>query len=74
MEFILQEEQKEAERKKIEATGTNKDAQLILSEGLSDKILQLRQIEMMRELIVSPNAKIIFTDGKSGTPVLLNDK
>jgi prohibitin 1 len=73
MEFILQAEQKEAERKKIEATGT-KDAQLILSEGLSDKILQLRQIEMMRELIVSPNAKIIFTDGKSGTPILLNDK
>jgi len=73
MEFILQAEQKEAERKKIEAQGT-RDAQVILSEGLSDKILQLRQIEMMRELITSPNAKVIFTDGKSGTPILLNDK
>ena len=37
MEFILQQEKLEAERKIIEATGT-KDAQKILSEGLTDNM------------------------------------
>jgi prohibitin 1 len=65
MEFVLLSEKKEAERKKIEAEGT-RDAQLILSEGLTDKIIQLRQIEMMRDLTNSNNAKIIVTNGQSG--------
>ncbi len=69
MEFVLQSEQREAERKLIEAKGT-RDAQLVLSEGLTDKILQLRQIEMMRELSKSPNSKIIF--GGSSQNILLD--
>ena len=68
MEFVLQAEHKEAERKKIEAQGV-RDAQKILAEGLSDQILQLRQIEMMNSLMKSQNAKIIITDGK--TPVMM---
>lgn len=71
MDFILIREKKEAERKKVEAEGT-RDAQLILSEGLTDKILQLRNIEMMRELIKSENSKVIITDGK--TPALIDAK
>lgn len=70
MEFILISEQKEAERKKIEAEGT-RDAQKILSEGLTDKILQLRQIEMMGSLTNSTNAKIIVTNGNQ--PVLIKE-
>lgn len=69
MEFVLMREKKEAERKIVEAQGT-RDAQLILSEGLTDKILQLRNIEMMRDLIKSGNSKVIITDGK--TPAFLN--
>jgi regulator of protease activity HflC (stomatin/prohibitin superfamily) len=69
MEFVLQAEKKEAERKSIEAIGI-RDAQLILSDGLTDKILQLRQIEMMGNLTNSNNSKIIFTDGK--TPVFVS--
>jgi prohibitin 1 len=69
MEFILQAEKKEAERKSIEAVGV-RDAQLILSNGLTDKILQLRQIEMLGQLTNSNNAKVIIMDGKS--PVILN--
>ncbi len=69
MEFVLMREQKEAERKIVEAKGT-RDAQLILSEGLTDKILELRNIEMMRELIKSGNTKVIITDGK--TPAFIN--
>lgn len=69
MEFVLMRETKEAERKIIEAEGT-RDAQLIISEGLTDQILQLRNIEMMRDLIRSNNTKVIITDGK--TPAFIN--
>jgi regulator of protease activity HflC (stomatin/prohibitin superfamily) len=63
MEFILQQEKLEAERKIIEATGT-KDAQKILSEGLTDNIIKIRSIEAFIELSKSNNSKIIVTDGK----------
>ena len=69
MEFILEQEQLEAQRKIIEATGS-KDAQLILSEGLTEEIIQMRSIEAFLELSNSPNAKVIITDGK--TPYLVD--
>ena len=68
MEFILQQETLEADRKIIEAKGA-RDAQKILSEGLTDKLIQIRSIEAFRELSNSQNAKIIITDGK--TPLLI---
>jgi regulator of protease activity HflC (stomatin/prohibitin superfamily) len=71
MEFVLQQEKFEAERKIIEAKGT-RDAQKILSEGLTNEILKLRSIDAFNELSKSPNTKIIVTDGK--TPFLINDK
>lgn len=63
MEFILQQEKLEAERKIIEATGT-KDSQKILSEGLTDNIIKIRSIEAFLELAKSTNSKVIVTDGK----------
>lgn len=69
MEFILISEQKEAERKKIEAQGV-RDAQLIIADGLTDKILQLRYIEAMEAYAKGNNSQIIITDGK--TPVFMN--
>jgi prohibitin 1 len=63
MEFILKQEKLEAERKIIEATGT-KDAQKILSEGLTDNIIKLRSIEAFMELSKSANSKVIITNGK----------
>lgn len=68
MEFILKQEELEAQQKIIEATGS-KDAQLILSEGLTEQIIQIRSIEAFLELAKSPNAKVIITDGK--TPYLV---
>ncbi len=68
MDFILEIERKEADRRRIEAEG-NRDAQKILAEGLSDAIIQLRSIEAFKALAESPNAKIIITDGK--TPMLI---
>lgn len=71
MEFTLQEERLEAERKIIDAKGT-RDAQQILSEGLTPDILKLRSIEAFIELSKSTNSKIIITDGK--TPYLISDE
>jgi prohibitin 1 len=64
MEFVLQQESLEAERKIIEATGA-KDAQIILSEGLTEEIIRMRGIEAFLELAQSNNSKVIITDGKS---------
>jgi len=70
MEFVLQRETKEAERKRIEAEGI-RDAQNIIKEGITDANIEWKSLEVLRELSSSPNAKIIITDGK--TPVLINN-
>tara|TARA_B100000795_G_scaffold5787_1_gene4276 strand:- start:3778 stop:4341 length:564 start_codon:yes stop_codon:yes gene_type:complete len=69
MEFILKQEKLEAQQKIIEATGS-KDAQKIISEGLTEQIIQIRSIEAFLELAKSSNTKIIITDGK--TPYLVD--
>jgi len=56
-------------QKKIEATGV-RDANLILSEGITPSILQWRNLEVMNEFAGSTNSKLILTDGQ--TPVFLN--
>ncbi len=68
MEFVLQRERLEAERKKIEARGTA-DAQKILAEGLTENTIQWRSLEVLNNLAASPNAKLIITDGT--TPVIV---
>jgi len=70
MEFILQQEKFEAERKIIEAKGT-RDSQKILAEGLTPEIIKLRSIDAFNELAKSQNSKVIITDGK--TPFLIQD-
>jgi regulator of protease activity HflC (stomatin/prohibitin superfamily) len=69
MEFVLQQERLEADRKVIEAKGT-RDAQKILSEGLTEQIIKIRSIEAFEELSKSANSKILITDGK--TPMLID--
>ena len=69
MEFVLQQEKLEAERKIIEAKGT-RDSQKIISEGLNSDIIKLRSIEAFMELSKSANSKVIITDGK--TPMLID--
>ena len=69
MEFVLQGAKKEAERKIIEAGGV-RDANKIISEGLSDKILQFKNIEAWLKLSESNNSKVIITSGNM--PMMLN--
>lgn len=69
MEFLLDREQLEAQRKIIEAEGI-RDAQKIISEGLNQNIIQWQSIEAFKALSNSPNTKVILTDGQS--PMLLD--
>jgi regulator of protease activity HflC (stomatin/prohibitin superfamily) len=68
MEFVLQKEKQEAERKKIEAEGV-RDANQIISEGLTPAIIQYKSLEVYRELSKSPNAKVIIGSGTQ--PILM---
>jgi len=71
MEFVLQKEKQEAERKRVEAQGIA-DYQKIISTGLGDKQLQYEQLQVMKGLITSPNAKVIIMGGGGKTPVILD--
>lgn len=71
MQFVLQKEKQEAERKRVEAQGIS-DYQNIINQSLTERQLQYEQIKAMKELAASPNAKIIMM-GK-GAPVILDAK
>jgi regulator of protease activity HflC (stomatin/prohibitin superfamily) len=73
MQFVLQKEKQEAERKRVEAQGIA-DYQKILSTGLSDKQLQYESILAQKEIAKSPNTKVIIMGGKGSTPFILGDK
>ena len=72
MQFVLQKEKQEAERKRVEAQGIA-DYQRIISTGLSDKQLQYESIKANLELAKSPNAKIIVL-GKGNNPMIIDGK
>jgi regulator of protease activity HflC (stomatin/prohibitin superfamily) len=72
MQFVLQKERQEADRKRVEAQGIA-DYQQILSTGLSDKQLQYESIKAQKEIALSPNTKVIIMGGK-GNPIILSDK
>ena len=70
MEFVLQKERQEAERKRVEAAGI-KDFQDIVSQGISDKLLEWKGIEATIELSRSANTKVIVVGNpKSGLPLI----
>jgi regulator of protease activity HflC (stomatin/prohibitin superfamily) len=73
MEFRLQKERQEAERKRIEAQGI-KDFQTIVSQGISEPLLRWKGIEATENLAKSPNAKVVIVGGKVGLPVILGNQ
>ena len=73
MQFVLQKEKQEAERKRVEAQGIA-DYQRIVSESLSERQLQYEQIKAMKELAGSANSKIIVMPSKGGVPIILDGK
>jgi regulator of protease activity HflC (stomatin/prohibitin superfamily) len=72
MKFVLQKEQQEAERKRIEAQGVA-DFQRIVATGISPQLLEWKGIEATEKLAASPNAKIVIVGNtKSGLPLVFS--
>lgn len=74
MKFVLQKEQQEAERKRIEAQGIA-DFQRTIAQGLSAQLLEWKGIEATEKLANSSNSKVVVIGGsKTGLPIILGDK
>lgn len=74
MQFILQKEEQEAQRKRIEAKGIA-DFQDIVTRGISEPLLRWKGIEATEKLASSPNSKIVIIGaGKDGLPIILDTK
>ena len=72
MEFVLQKEKQEAERKRVEAQGIA-DYQRIINTGLTDNQLQYEQIKALKEIATSQNSKVVIM-GNSKTPIIIDGK
>lgn len=71
MEFVIQKERSEAERKRVEAEGISA-FQKIVSEGISENLLRWKGIEATLEIAKSPNSKVVIIGaGKEGLPIIL---
>jgi len=71
MKFVLQKEQQEAERKRIEAQGIA-DFQRIVAAGISPALLEWKGIEATEKLAMSQNSKVVVIgSGKNGLPIIL---
>ncbi len=73
MQFVLQKEKQEADRKRLEAQGIA-DYQRIISAELTDKQLRYEQIKAQLALAASPNAKIIVLGDTKGSQLLIDAK
>src|SRR5215467_6063919 len=74
MNFILDKEKREAERKRIEAQGIA-DFQKIVATGISNQLLEWKGIEATEKLATSANAKVVMIGNpKNGLPLVLEPK
>ena len=72
MQFTIEKERREAERKKIEAKGIS-DFQKIVSAGITPSLLKWKGIEATRDIAQSPNSKVIIVGNDAGSlPVILS--
>eukprot|EP00316_Scyphosphaera_apsteinii_P001703 CAMPEP_0119327332 /NCGR_PEP_ID=MMETSP1333-20130426/70528_1 /TAXON_ID=418940 /ORGANISM="Scyphosphaera apsteinii, Strain RCC1455" /LENGTH=293 /DNA_ID=CAMNT_0007335899 /DNA_START=64 /DNA_END=945 /DNA_ORIENTATION=- len=73
MQYVLQKEKQEAERKKIEAGGIA-EFQRVVSQGISSEMLMWKGIETTAEIAKSSNAKIVLIgNSKDSLPLILGD-
>jgi regulator of protease activity HflC (stomatin/prohibitin superfamily) len=71
MNFRLQKETQEAQRKRIEAQGV-RDFQQIVAQGITPSLLEWKGIEATERLANSTNAKIVMVGNpKNGLPLIL---
>lgn len=71
MNFRLQKETQEAQRKRIEAQGV-RDFQQIVAQGITPSLLEWKGIEATETLAKSPNTKVVVVGNpKNGLPLIL---
>ena len=71
MQYVLTKEKQEAERKRVAAQGIA-DFQKIVTQGISEQLLEWKGIEATEKLAASPNTKVIVVGGgKTGLPLIL---
>jgi regulator of protease activity HflC (stomatin/prohibitin superfamily) len=71
MNFRLQKETQEAQRKRIEAAGI-RDFQQIVAQGISPQLLEWKGIEATESLAKSSNSKVVVIgNSKNGLPLIL---
>ena len=73
VQFSIEREQLEAERKRIEAEG-QATFQRLITESLSDRYLQYEGVQATRELAESDNAKVVVIGGDDGLPIILGNQ
>lgn len=74
MNFVLQKEKQEADRKRIEAQGI-RDFQQTVSQGISQQLLEWKGIEATERLATSTNSKVVLIGNtKNGLPLILEPK
>lgn len=75
MQFTIEKEKREAERKRIEAQGIA-DFQKIVSAGITESLLKWKGIEATLKIAESPNTKVVIVGNDAGSlPIILgNDK
>ncbi|MCB9251230.1 MAG: prohibitin family protein [Flavobacteriales bacterium] len=72
MQFVLQKEKQEAERKRVEAQGIS-DYQRIISTSLTPNQIKYEMIKAYKEMATSKNSKMIIM-GDGNSPLILDAK
>jgi regulator of protease activity HflC (stomatin/prohibitin superfamily) len=64
LKFSLEKQRNDSLMMQIDANAI-RNYQLTIGSSLTDRMLKYKSIEVTKELVKSPNAKVIITDGKS---------
>jgi regulator of protease activity HflC (stomatin/prohibitin superfamily) len=70
-DFTVRKEQKEAERKAVEAQGIRR-FQDVIGKGIDPGYIRLKSIEALLEIAKSSNSKIVVLGGKDGVPFVID--
>jgi regulator of protease activity HflC (stomatin/prohibitin superfamily) len=73
LKFLLEKQRNDSLIMQIDANAV-KNYQNTINSTLTDRLLKFKSIEVTKELVKSPNAKVIITDGKSMMLNNISDK
>jgi len=73
LKYALEKQRNDSAMMQIDANAI-RNYQNTINSSLTDRLLKFKSIEVTKELVKSPNAKVIITDGKSMMLNNINDK